>query len=111
MLLTSAQMASMKKAVQIENALELRALQRAEAQLDAANRAYLAMQVHGLLNALREMEEFTDRLSDHQFNGAIRDAILACGFADEVDAWQGIMEHLRSGPCNESSCQERFPIG
>jgi hypothetical protein len=104
-------MASMKKAAELVNALELRALQHAEGQLAAANHAHLAMQVHGLLNALREMEEYTDRLSDHQFNGAIRDAILACGFADEVDAWQGIMEHLRSGPCHESSCQERFPVG
>ena len=101
----------MKKAAEITNSLELRALQRAEAQLAAANQAHLATQVHGLLNALREMEEFTDRLSDHQFNGAIREAILACGFADEVDAWQGIMEHIRSGPCHESTCQERFPIG
>jgi hypothetical protein len=104
-------MASMKKAAELVNALELRALQHTEGQLDAANHAHLAMQVHGLLNVLREMEEFTDRLSDHQFNSAIRDAILACGFADEVDAWQGIMEHLQSGPCHESSCQERFPLG
>jgi hypothetical protein len=104
-------MASMKKAAELENDLEMRTLQRAEAQFAAANHAHLAMQVHGLLNALREMEEFTDRLSDHQFNGAIREAILACGFADEVDAWQGIMEHLRSGPCEESSCQQRSPLG
>jgi hypothetical protein len=104
-------MASMKNAADFENALELHALRRAEAQLAAANHAHLAMQVHGLLNALREMEEFTDRLSDHQFNGAIREAILACGFADEVDAWQGIMEHIRSGPCQEITCQERFPLG
>jgi hypothetical protein len=98
----------MKKAGEFEDALELHAMQRAEAQFAAANQAHLAMQVHGLLNALREMEEFTDRLSDHQFNGAIREAILACGFADEVDAWQGIMEHLRSGPCHEASCQQRY---
>jgi hypothetical protein len=104
-------MAFMKKAAEFENALELRAIEKAEAQFAAANNAHLAMQVHGLLNALRGMEEFTDRLSDHQFNGAIREAILACGFADEVDAWQGIMEHLRSGPCHEISCQERFPLG
>lgn len=101
----------MKKAVEIQNSLDLYAMQRAEAQFAAANQAHLAMQVHGLLNALREMEEFTDRLSDEQFNGAIRQAILACGFADEVDAWQGIMEHLRSGPCHEGPCQEHFPIG
>ena len=101
----------MKKAADLINALDLHSLQEAEGHLAAANHAHLAMQVHGLLNALREMEEFTDRLSDHQFNGAIRDAILACGFADEVDAWQGIMEHLRSGPCHEASCQERFPLG
>lgn len=101
----------MKKATEFQNRLELRAMQRAEAQLAATNQAHLAMQVHGLLNALREMEEFTDRLSDHQFNGAIREAILACGFADEVDAWQGIMEHIQSGPCQEITCQDRFPLG
>jgi hypothetical protein len=104
-------MASMKKANELGDLLELHALQQAEADFAAANHTHLAMQVHGLLNALREMEEFTDRLSDHQFNGAIREAILACGFADEVDAWQGIMEHLRAGPCHELSCQEQFPLG
>ena len=76
-------------------------------EFSASERAHLAMQVHGLLNALREMETFADRLNSAQFHGAIRDAVLACGFADEVEAWQGIMLHLRSGPCEESSCRER----
>ena len=83
--------------------------ERPDEEFSASERAHLTMQVHGLLNALREMEAFADRLNAAQFHGAIRDAVLACGFADELEAWQGIMLHIRSGPCHEPSCRDRQP--
>ena len=99
----------MKKNFEIEELMELPASEHASQAFASAERAHLAMQVHGLLNALREMEVFADRLGTAQFHSAIRDAVLACGFADEVDAWQGIMSHLRSGICHEPSCWDRAP--
>jgi len=82
-----------------------------EAALNGSIDSHLAGQVHHLLYALREVEEFSDRLSDTQFRAVIHEAILACGFVDEVDAWQGVMEHLRSGACDEASCQYHIPLG
>ena len=37
--------------------------ERPDEEFSASERAHLAMQVHGLLNALREMEAFADRLN------------------------------------------------
>jgi len=82
-----------------------------DAVLHASEDSHLAGQVHDLLHALREVEEFSERLTDTQFHAVIHEAILACGFVDEVEAWQGVMEHLRSGHCHEASCQYHIPLG
>ena len=85
--------------------------QDVEALLQPAEDSHLDGQVHDLLHALREVEEFSGRLSDTQFHAVIHEAILACGFVDEVEAWQGVIEHLRSGRCHEASCQYHIPLG
>ena len=82
-----------------------------DAALNPSTDHNLAGKVHDLLHALREIEEFSERLSDAQFRAVIHEAILACGFEDEVDAWQVVMDHLRCGACNEASCQYHIPLG
>jgi hypothetical protein len=100
----------MKKSFEMLDHAVLTALQD-DREILALHQDHEAMQVHGLLNALKEVEEFAGRLSETQFNTVIQDAVLACGFADELDAWYTIMDHLQSGTCRESSCIHRTPAG
>jgi len=47
--------------------------------------------VQQLLEIIRELEEWKDRLSDSQFAEALQFAARACGFDDAVEAWQAIV--------------------
>jgi len=99
----------MKKVRNTHDIAGTEALRLASAYLRGADRRQLAVQVHGLLRALREVEEFSGRLTATQVHEVIHEAILACGFADEADAWRGVMQHLETGRCRASSC--RHPVG
>lgn len=101
----------MKKKYLTPDVATIQDFHEVDAVLHASEDSPLAGQVHDLLHALREVEEFSERLSDTQFHAVIHEAILACGFVDEVEAWQGVMEHLRSGHCHEASCQYHIPLG
>lgn len=99
----------MKKVRNTHDIAGTEALRLASAYLRGADRRQLAVRVHALLHALREVEEFSGRLTGIQLHEVIHEAILACGFADEADAWRGVMQHLESGKCRASSC--RHPAG
>lgn len=101
----------MKKARNTNDIAGTEALRLASAYLTGGNHGHLAAQVHGLLHALREVEEFSERLTGTQFHQVIHEAILACGFADEADAWRGVMQHLESGKCRASSCRHHAGLG
>ena len=100
-----------KKSIDLIDVASAYELCEIDAALSGSTDSHLAGQVHHLLYTLREVEEFSDRLIDTQFRAVIHEAILACGFVDEVDAWEGVLEHLRSGVCDEASCQYHIPLG
>lgn len=101
----------MKKVRNSHDIAGTEALRLASAYLSGPDRRQLAIQVHGLLHALTEMEELAGRLTATQFHDVIHEAILACGFSDEADAWRGVMQHLESGKCRASSCRHHPHFG
>jgi len=47
-----------------------------------------------LLEIIHELDRHADRLPKCQMNLAFNKAIQACGFEDEVEAWDALMCHL-----------------
>ena len=98
----------MKKQTKVQDIAAPMLLRETEKLLETCAQTQQILQVHGLLNALQEIEEFSSRISESQFHIVIQEVVLACGFADEVDAWRSVMDHLQSGMCQEASCLYRL---
>ena len=47
-----------------------------------------------LLEIIRELDRHAGRLADCQVSIVLHEAILACGFEDELEAWDALMCHL-----------------
>jgi len=76
-------------------------------QIRAAEPRTADKRVCELLRVFEEIEEYEKRLSAHQYDAIMYQAMLACGFADEIDAWRALtrwnflrLERQRSG-CHE----------
>lgn len=48
--------------------------------------------VERLLEMIRQLEEGEHRVPESEFHDLLDDAIVACGFADELDAMRAILE-------------------
>jgi len=47
-----------------------------------------------LLEIIHELDHYSDRLPKCQVSTVLNHAILACGFEDEIEAWDALMCHL-----------------
>ena len=47
-----------------------------------------------LLEIIRELDRQSGRLADCQVGVVLQEAILACGFEDELEAWDALLCHL-----------------
>jgi hypothetical protein len=47
-----------------------------------------------LLEIIRELDRHSGRLADCQVGVVLHEAILACGFEDELEAWDAVLCHL-----------------
>ena len=47
-----------------------------------------------LLEIIRELDRHSGRLADCQVGVVLHEAILACGFEDELEAWDALLYHL-----------------
>lgn len=48
-----------------------------------------------LLEILRELDQHSDRWSSLRVGDVLHEAVLACGFADEAEAWDVLMCQIR----------------
>lgn len=55
------------------------------------------LRVYRLFVVVRQLEEFANRLSESEFNILLDEAILACGFADEVEALRATLDEFGDG--------------
>lgn len=55
------------------------------------------LRVYRLLVSIRHFEEFADRIPEAKYNILLDDAILECGFADEVEALRAILNEFGDG--------------
>jgi hypothetical protein len=58
-----------------------------------------------LLEIIHELDRYSDRLPKCQVSVALNKAILACGFQDEIEAWDALMCHLDQSL--DDSCLDR----
>ena len=52
-----------------------------------------------LFTIIRQLEQGVDGISEDKFNELLDDAILACGFADEVEALRAALAMFGNGWC------------
>jgi hypothetical protein len=71
-----------------------------ETHAEAASLLWRGADGHGdertapLLEIIHELDRYGDRLPKCQLRLALNKAILACGFEDELEAWDALMCHL-----------------
>jgi hypothetical protein len=64
-----------------------------------ANNSVYDLRVYRLFVIIRQLEECADRLSESEFNDLLDDAILASGFANEVEALRATLNVFGDGLC------------